>query len=63
MTLVFTVPQDGEATAPPERSGLPRDGVRLMAVRPSGVTHARFRDLPSGRYRAADLAVAAEAGR
>ncbi|MFW3170119.1 S-adenosylmethionine:tRNA ribosyltransferase-isomerase [Geodermatophilus sp. CPCC 206100] len=35
-----------EAAAPPERRGLARDGVRLMAVRPDGIAHAVFRDLP-----------------
>jgi S-adenosylmethionine:tRNA ribosyltransferase-isomerase len=35
-----------EATAPAERRGLPRDGVRLMAVRPGGTRDAVFRDLP-----------------
>jgi S-adenosylmethionine:tRNA ribosyltransferase-isomerase len=34
------------ATVPPERRGLARDGVRLMAVRPHGLTSARFSDLP-----------------
>jgi S-adenosylmethionine:tRNA ribosyltransferase-isomerase len=46
MTPTFTLPRDAEATAPPEWHGTPRDGVRLMAVRPSGVTHSLFRDLP-----------------
>ena len=35
-----------EASAPPERRGLARDGVRLMAVRPGGLTETTFRDLP-----------------
>ncbi|ADB73311.1 S-adenosylmethionine:tRNA ribosyltransferase-isomerase [Geodermatophilus obscurus] len=35
-----------EASAPPERRGLARDGVRLMAVRPGGTTETTFRDLP-----------------
>jgi S-adenosylmethionine:tRNA ribosyltransferase-isomerase len=35
-----------EAAAPPERRGLARDGVRLMAVRPDGLTETTFRDLP-----------------
>lgn len=46
MTATFTLPPDAEATAPPERRGVPRDGVRLMAVRPGGVTHSVFHDLP-----------------
>ncbi|WP_409331089.1 S-adenosylmethionine:tRNA ribosyltransferase-isomerase [Trujillonella humicola] len=46
MTAAFTLPPGSEATAPPERRGLPRDGVRLMAVRPGGPTHHVFRDLP-----------------
>jgi S-adenosylmethionine:tRNA ribosyltransferase-isomerase len=35
-----------EATAPPERRGLARDGVRLMVVTPGGLRHTVFRDLP-----------------
>ncbi|MGY1773417.1 S-adenosylmethionine:tRNA ribosyltransferase-isomerase [Blastococcus sp. SYSU D00813] len=46
MTAGFALPPGAEATAPPERRGVPRDGVRLMAVRPGGVTHHVFRDLP-----------------
>ena len=46
MTATFALPPDSEATAPPERRGFPRDGVRLMAVRPEEVTHHVFRDLP-----------------
>src|SRR3954468_14187715 len=46
MTLAFTLPEDAEATAPPEEHGTPRDGVRLMAVRPGEITHHTFRDLP-----------------
>ena len=46
MTATFTLPPQREATAPPERRGLPRDGVRLMAVRPGSLAHATFRDLP-----------------
>ena len=42
----FTLPPDAEATAPPEWHGLQRDEVRLMAVRPDGLTTVRFRDLP-----------------
>jgi S-adenosylmethionine:tRNA ribosyltransferase-isomerase len=46
VTTTFTLPPGAEATAPPERRGLGRDEVRLMAVRPDGLTSARFRDLP-----------------
>jgi S-adenosylmethionine:tRNA ribosyltransferase-isomerase len=47
MSLAFSsLPPGSEATAPPEHRGLTRDGVRLMAVRPGSVTHARFTDLP-----------------
>jgi S-adenosylmethionine:tRNA ribosyltransferase-isomerase len=46
MTLAFTLPDDAEATAPPEQHGTPRDGVRLMTVRPDGIGHHVFRDLP-----------------
>ncbi|HEX2074173.1 MAG TPA: S-adenosylmethionine:tRNA ribosyltransferase-isomerase [Geodermatophilus sp.] len=46
MTATFTLPPQREATAPPERRGLPRDGVRLMVVRPGSLAHATFRDLP-----------------
>ena len=46
MTPAFSLPEDAEAAVPPERRGLPRDGIRLMAVRPGAVTHRAFRDLP-----------------
>jgi S-adenosylmethionine:tRNA ribosyltransferase-isomerase len=46
VTAVFTLPRDAEATAPPEWTGTPRDGVRLMAVRPDGITSTVFRELP-----------------
>jgi S-adenosylmethionine:tRNA ribosyltransferase-isomerase len=46
VTPAFTLPLDGEASAPPEWHGVPRDGVRLMAVRPGGITHHVFRELP-----------------
>jgi S-adenosylmethionine:tRNA ribosyltransferase-isomerase len=46
VSVAFTLPRDAEATAPPEESGTPRDGVRLMAVRPDGIGHHVFRDLP-----------------
>ena len=42
----FVLPPGREATAPPEHRGLARDGVRLLAVRPGSLTHARFTDLP-----------------
>ena len=34
------------AAAPPEERGLTRDGVRLLAAAPAGLTHARFAELP-----------------
>lgn len=52
----FTLPPDAEATAPPEHRGLARDGVRQLVARPSGVRHARFRDLP-GQLEPGDLLV------
>ncbi len=52
----FAVPEGAHADAPPERRGVPRDGVRLMVVRPGGVDHARFRDLP-GHLDPGDLLV------
>jgi S-adenosylmethionine:tRNA ribosyltransferase-isomerase len=42
----FVLPPSSEATSPPESRGIPRDGVRLMAVRGSMVSHHLFRDLP-----------------
>jgi S-adenosylmethionine:tRNA ribosyltransferase-isomerase len=42
----FAIPPGAEAAAPPERRGIPRDGVRLLVARPGGVTHGRFRELP-----------------
>jgi S-adenosylmethionine:tRNA ribosyltransferase-isomerase len=42
----FELPPGREASEPPERRGLPRDGVRLLVARPGGVEHRRFRDLP-----------------
>ncbi|MPY98627.1 MAG: S-adenosylmethionine:tRNA ribosyltransferase-isomerase [Actinophytocola sp.] len=41
----FTLPPDAAATAPPERRGLARDGVRLLVARPSSIEHTRFHDL------------------
>ena len=46
MTTTFVLPREAEATAPPEWQGLERDEVRLLAVRPDGLTHGRARDLP-----------------
>ena len=42
----FTLPLGSDATAPPERRGVPRDGVRLLVARPELVEHRRFHDLP-----------------
>ncbi|MGH8774501.1 MAG: S-adenosylmethionine:tRNA ribosyltransferase-isomerase [Jiangellaceae bacterium] len=42
----FTLPPGSDATAPPERRGVPRDGVKLLVARPGGIEHRRFRDLP-----------------
>jgi S-adenosylmethionine:tRNA ribosyltransferase-isomerase len=42
----FVLPPGAAAAAPPERRGVPRDGVRLLVVRPGGVAHRRFHDLP-----------------
>ncbi|HET6504668.1 MAG TPA: S-adenosylmethionine:tRNA ribosyltransferase-isomerase [Amycolatopsis sp.] len=47
MSTTFTLPPDHEATSPPERRGLTRDGVRLLVARPGRLDHARFHDLPS----------------
>jgi S-adenosylmethionine:tRNA ribosyltransferase-isomerase len=44
----FRLPPGSEATAPPERRGLTRDGVRLLVARPGAVTHHRFGEL--GRF-------------
>jgi S-adenosylmethionine:tRNA ribosyltransferase-isomerase len=56
VTTTFALPPDAEATAPPERRGLARDEVRLLAVRPGGLTSTRFRDLP-GLLEPGDLVV------
>lgn len=42
----FEVPPDRWADRPPEQRGVARDRVRLLVVRPDGITHARFEDLP-----------------
>jgi S-adenosylmethionine:tRNA ribosyltransferase-isomerase len=52
----FELPEGAEATEPPERRGVPRDGVRLLVARPGEVAHHRFRDLP-GLLREGDLLV------
>ncbi|HEY2833143.1 MAG TPA: S-adenosylmethionine:tRNA ribosyltransferase-isomerase [Sporichthyaceae bacterium] len=44
---VFDLPAGAEAVAPPERRGLGRDGGRLLVARPDGLSHHRFRDLPT----------------
>ena len=46
MTVAFDLPPASEADVPPEERGLLRDEVRLMSVRPGGLDHSRFRDLP-----------------
>jgi S-adenosylmethionine:tRNA ribosyltransferase-isomerase len=46
VTTTFALPPEAEASSPPEWRGLARDEVRLMAVTPSGIAHARFRQLP-----------------
>lgn len=42
----FSLPPGSEAVGPPERRGVPRDGVRLLVAREAGIEHRRFRDLP-----------------
>lgn len=42
----FALPDELSATAPPERRGIDRAGVRLLVARGQQVTHARFADLP-----------------
>jgi S-adenosylmethionine:tRNA ribosyltransferase-isomerase len=44
--VTFILPPDAEATTPPESHGLARDGVRLLTVRPGGITTTPFHDLP-----------------
>jgi S-adenosylmethionine:tRNA ribosyltransferase-isomerase len=41
----FVLPTGSEASAPPERRGLARDGVRLLVSRPGAVEHTVFRRL------------------
>ncbi|MGH3951346.1 MAG: S-adenosylmethionine:tRNA ribosyltransferase-isomerase [Pseudonocardiaceae bacterium] len=52
----FGLPEGAEATGPPERRGLRRDGVRQLVARPGTVAHQRFRDLPE-QLRAGDVVV------
>jgi S-adenosylmethionine:tRNA ribosyltransferase-isomerase len=52
----FAAPPGSEATAPAERRGLARDGVRLLVAQSCGVGHHRFSDLPE-ILRAGDLVV------
>jgi len=42
----FSVPPGSDATAPAERRGVPRDGVRLLVAQPGRIEHRRFHDLP-----------------
>jgi S-adenosylmethionine:tRNA ribosyltransferase-isomerase len=42
----FVRPAGSDATEPPERRGLPRDGVRLLVATPGRMLHRTFRDLP-----------------
>jgi S-adenosylmethionine:tRNA ribosyltransferase-isomerase len=44
--LRFDLPDDLQATAPPEATGRRRDDVRLLVSTPDGHTDAMFRDLP-----------------
>jgi S-adenosylmethionine:tRNA ribosyltransferase-isomerase len=55
-TTSFTPPAGAEATRPPERRGVARDGVRLLVATSCGITHHRFSDLPDV-LRAGDLVV------
>lgn len=43
----FTLPPGSEAVGPPERRGVPRDGVRLLVARPGQIEHRHFFDLPT----------------
>jgi S-adenosylmethionine:tRNA ribosyltransferase-isomerase len=42
----FMVPPGSDATAPAERRGVRRDGVRLLVAQPGVVEHRQFHDLP-----------------
>lgn len=39
-------PRERSARRPPERRGVPRDGVRLLVAAATGVRHTRFTELP-----------------
>lgn len=52
----FSLPPGREATAPPERRGLARDGVALLVARPGGVDHTTFASIGS-HLRPGDLLV------
>ena len=41
----FVLPDDSVATEPAEYRGLERDGIRLLAATPAGITHHRFHEL------------------
>jgi S-adenosylmethionine:tRNA ribosyltransferase-isomerase len=41
----FAIPAGGDATAPAERRGLSRDGVRLLVARSGRIEHGRFHDI------------------
>jgi len=55
-TTSFIPPEGSEATAPAERRGVARDGVRLLVATSCGITHRRFSELPE-ILRAGDLVV------
>ncbi|MFT4165963.1 MAG: S-adenosylmethionine:tRNA ribosyltransferase-isomerase [Microlunatus sp.] len=55
-TTVFTPPADAFAPAPPEARGGRRDATRMLVVRSSGITHARFAELPR-QLRPGDIVV------
>ena len=43
--VLFQVPDQSTASAPPEVRGSSRDDVRMLVARPDGIEHHRFRDL------------------
>ncbi len=43
----FIPPPGSDAPSPPERRGLTRDGIRLLAASPTDTSHHVFSDLPS----------------
>jgi S-adenosylmethionine:tRNA ribosyltransferase-isomerase len=47
VVVSFQRPAGSDATQPPERRGLSRDGVRLLVAAGGRLEHRRFRDLPS----------------